>query len=386
VNLIDLDIDQRLVDALNKDNIIEPTVIQTMAIGAVFSKKSLIIESATGTGKTFAYLLPIMSQIDTVTDNLQVLILAPTHELVMQIYELIKCTANEANMPIRSAGFIGKVHINRQVEKLKVKPHVIVGTPGRILDLFKIKKLKLHNVSTVVIDEASSLMLSESRHAVKTISASLMRDTQRIFVSALFSDQAKKRVLEICPKVEHIRAAEKTNSDIQHCYIEITDSREKFKTLRKFLAAFDKGKTLIFVKKNPDVAIFANKLEFHKVAVLQLSGEMSKIDRQKNLAQFENKKDGVLIATAVAARGLDIDSVDRVVHYDIPIESSDYLHRSGRTGRAGRKGISVAIADSREARRLLRITEEAEISTKRMKMSNGKFCEYIIENNKLEQK
>ena len=383
MDFTDLGLERRLVDAVHADCIHEPTEIQKKTAGALFSRKSLIIESATGTGKTFAYLLPLMSRINFTTDKLQVLILAPTHELVMQIYELIKYTASTADMPIRPAGFIGKVHINRQVEKLKEKPHVIVGTPGRILDLVKIKKLKLHNVSTVVIDEASSLMLSESRHAVKTISASLMRDTQRIFVSALFSDQAKKRVLEICPTVEHIRAGDKTNSDIRHCYIEITDSREKFKTLRKFLSAFDEGKTLIFVKKNPDVEIFANKLEFHKVAVLQLSGEMSKVDRQKNLAQFENKKDGVLIATAVAARGLDINSVDRVVHYDIPIESSDYLHRSGRTGRAGKKGVSVAVADSREARRLLRITEEAGISPIRMKMSNGKFCEYITENNKL---
>ncbi|MDA3898883.1 MAG: DEAD/DEAH box helicase [Spirochaetes bacterium] len=369
----DLGIDSRLVEALKNNKITEPSPIQCEAIPAIARGESLIIESATGSGKTYAYLLPLVSALDCESNAVQLLITASTHELVMQIYSVTKQLSQDSGIPFRVASAIGKVHIQRQVEKLKERPHIVVGTPGRITDLMKIKKLKVHQVATYVIDEADSQLLSESRLPLTVISQSMMRDTQRLFVSAKFSTKAKDRAAEMANGLSVVTAGLSLPTNIEHLYVETEDHRDKMKLLRKVLAITSQGRTLLFVKKNSDVRIIAEKLAYHNYTVCQLSGEMEKKERKDNLFLFEKTKNGILIASPVAAHGLDIALVDTIVHYDIPLNSSDYMHRSGRTGRAGKAGVSLSITDLQEAKRLRRISGELGVVLSKKNISEGKL-------------
>lgn len=335
----------------------QPTSIQSYAIPHILEKRDVIAESPTGTGKTLAYLLPVLNRIDAEKKAVQAVILASSQELVMQILNEIQKWAEGSG--IRGASFIGGANVKRQLEKLKKHPHIAVGTPGRVHELIKQKKLKMHEVKMVVLDEADQLLVPEHTDTVQQIVKSTLSDRQVILFSATLPDSTVNIAKELTNHAEIISVkkdetihAEKVN----HIYF-ISEQREKIKLLEK-ISRLKALKALVFVKDIGNLAVLAEKLQYKKINASILHSDLNKMERQKALRNFRDGKTSMLIATDVAARGLDIEGITHVVHYDFPKDLNQYVHRSGRTGRFGAAGTVISLVTEREERDLKKFAKE----------------------------
>ncbi|WP_449539050.1 DEAD/DEAH box helicase [Ferdinandcohnia sp. Marseille-Q9671] len=322
-----------------------PTGIQEKAIPAILEGKDVICESPTGTGKTLAYLLPAINKLDEAKKGIQIVILAPSRELVMQIFDEVKKWTKGTE--IISASFIGGANIKKQVEKLKERPQIVIGTTGRIVELIKLKKLKMHEVSTVIVDEADQLVANEHLSNVQSIIKSTLRDRQILFFSATISEQTEKVAKSIMNEAEVIRVEQSLDqSNTSHIYF-LCEQRDKIDVLRKIMFT-EPEKAIAFIKSLEKVEEIEAKLTFNKIDVAVLAGEAKKLERQQSLKNFRSGKIPLLVTTDVAARGLDIQDVTYVIHFDFPKTTSQYVHRSGRTGRMGKKGVVISIVNARE--------------------------------------
>ncbi len=334
-----------------------PTSIQSYAIPHILEKKDVIAQSPTGTGKTLAYLLPVLNMIDVEKKAVQAVILASSQELVMQILNEIQKWAEGSG--IRGASFIGGANVKRQLEKLKKHPHIAVGTPGRVHELIKQKKLKMHEVKMVVLDEGDQLLVPEHTETVQQIVKSTLSDRQVVLFSATLPDSIINIAKELTNNAEIISVkkdetirAEKVN----HIYF-ISEQRDKIKLLEK-ISRLKGLKGLVFVKDIGNLTVLAEKLQFKKINVSILHSDLNKMERQKALRNFRDGKTSMLIATDVAARGLDIQGITHVVHYDFPKDLNQYVHRSGRTGRFGAAGTVISLVTEREERDLKKFARE----------------------------
>jgi len=351
----ELNIKEALVKGLSKENITVPTPIQHKSIPTIMENRDVIAEAVTGSGKTLAYLLPAFQNIDTESKDLHTLILAPTHELVIQINNVIKTLAQNAETPVRSATIIGQVNIKRQMESLKKKPHIVVGTPGRVLELIKLKKIKAHQVKTVVIDEADKLLSDDYSKTVRDVVKTTLRDRQLLVFSASLNLVAVDRAKTLMKEPHLIQLTDvKVNTDIQH-YCVISDRRDKVDTLRKLLHAVKPKKAIVFINRNELIQEVELKLNHHKIKAVGIFGNASKEERKKALQSFRSGKSNVLIASDLVARGLDLKDITHVICLDVPSNLNDYVHRSGRTGRAGREGTAISIVTEKEIPVLLKI-------------------------------
>lgn len=345
-----LNLDNNIIEGLAKQNILEPTNIQKESIPYILSNNDLIGESCTGSGKTLAYLLPIIQRIDLSKKDIQVIIIAPTHELVMQINAQIKLLSANSNINLSSQTIIGDVNIDKQIKKLKEKkPQIIVGTIGRVLDLSNKKKLKVHTVKTLVLDEVDALLDNTSSKMVKDLIKRLMRDTQIIMFSATINQSTLNKAKELLktPVIIKSKHDYSINPNIEHLYIKV-DKRDKLETLRKLLAATTPTKALVFINRNYDINIVKENLEYHNKKVFTLHKGISKEQRETAINNFRNGKINVLISSDLSARGLDINDITHIINLDCPSSPDEYLHRSGRTARANNKGTTISIVDSKE--------------------------------------
>jgi superfamily II DNA/RNA helicase len=348
-----------------------PTTIQSYAIPAIVENKDVIAQSPTGTGKTLAYLLPVLNKIDPEKKVIQAVILASSQELVMQILNEIQKWSEGSG--IRGASFIGGANVKRQLEKLKKHPHIAVGTPGRILELIKQKKLKMHEVKTIVLDEGDQLLVSENVDFVKQIVKSTLSDRQVVLFSATLPEQIVKLVKEFTKDTEVI-TVEKDETivagKVDHIYF-MSEQRDKIKLIEK-ISRLDGVKALVFVKDIGSLTVIAEKLQFKQIKVSTLHSDLNKMDRQKSIREFREGKTPMLIATDVAARGLDIQGITHAVHYDFPKDLNQYVHRSGRTGRFGASGTVVSLVTEREERELKQFARELgiEVEVKRFHGEN----------------
>ncbi len=377
MNFIDLKINSQIIDALKIDSIENPTEIQKKAIPEIISRKNLIMVSETGTGKTMAYVLPMIQQIDLTINNNQIIILAPTHELASQINKEINNLTKNAEMPIKSLLTIGEASIKRQIEALKKKPQIIVGSPGRINDLIKQKKIKTHTVKTIIIDEADSLLNSEHRKTIDTIINSTMQERQLLFVSATMCEKSKSFIKNITSDINEITIddTEVLSKDITHIFLNAKDKREKINILRKAIHTLKPEKAIIFVKTNIDVADLGERLRYHKIQAIEIRGDNKKLDRQKAFNDFKTGKEKILISSDIGARGLDVKNVSHIFNYNIPESSSDYKHRAGRTGRIGEKGIAVSITAENEKNKLKKFADELQITISEKKLKEGELTD-----------
>lgn len=241
-----LKISSTLIDGLKKQDITSPTEVQSLVIGKIIQNKDLLINSQTGTGKTLAYLLPIFEKIDTSKRETQALILAPTHELVMQITNQVELLAKNAELSVTSLALIGEVNIQKQIKNIKaVKPHIVIGSCGRVLDLIKQKKLKSHNIKTIVLDEVDNLLNGKNITCIEDIIRTTLRDRQIIGCSASLTDSTIKICDKLMKEFEIIKTKEKSqiNPNINHSYL-LGEIRDKFTFLRKALAATNPKKLL----------------------------------------------------------------------------------------------------------------------------------------------
>lgn len=361
MNFTDLGVSDALVRALEKEGVTDPMPIQTEAIPSLNEGQDAYVSAETGTGKTLAYLLPIFGNIDPAVANAQAIILAPTHELASQIHQQALRLAQNSGLPIKSLLLIGGASTKRQLEKLKKKPQIIVGSAGRILELVRIKKLKTPAVRSLIIDEADRMLFGESLKAVRDILGMLPSDSQKIFVSATEQPVSSTEVQKLAPQFVQLSAgANQVNADIEHVYF-LTEERSKADLLRRLIRAVEPERALVFVHRNKDAELVKSKMEHFNIPVADIHGTHGKLERKKAMDDIRSGKVSVLIASDVAARGLDIKGVSHVFNYDAPSSSKDYLHRSGRTGRAGAEGYAISLMTEQESRLVQRYEAELGI-------------------------
>ncbi|MDB1968062.1 DEAD/DEAH box helicase [Clostridium tertium] len=343
-----LKINEKIISGLNAMGIKEPTEIQEKIIPLALEKTNLIGQSETGTGKTLAYLLPIIENIDINKKEMQCIILAPTHELAIQINNTINEVKKASGLEITSTPLIGSANIKRQIDNLKAKPHILVGSAGRILELIRKKKVSAHTIKTIVIDEVDKLLDKNNLPTVKDIIKVTPKQTQIMMFSATLNGKTLDIAKTLAEDINVVSVKNnKVNENINHNYIK-TDSRKKVETLRRLLNALKSPKVLVFNNDSYTTNTSVEYLSFNNVKVAAIGGNGKMEDRKRALENFRKGKINVLIASDIAARGLDIKGVTHVVNFDIPEDSKDYLHRAGRVGRAGESGEVFSLVDDKE--------------------------------------
>ena len=361
-----------LIVALTKESITEPTPIQAKAVPVLLAGTSAYLNSETGTGKTLAYLLPLFCRIDTMVEAPQVVVIVPTHELAIQIQRQSGLLAQNAGLPIRSVLLIGGTWMPRQIEKLKKRPQVVIGSPGRIYELIAMGKLKVQHVKSVVIDEADRLLGEDSLTTVRSILRAIPGKRQLIFVSATEQPACFSEAGALVPGLLRIHTGiGQVNSNIEHVYL-VCDERDKPDVLRELMHALRPERALVFVHRNERAEAIAAKLAHHKVAVGDLHGAFDKSERKKAMDDFRSGRITVLIASDLAARGLDIKGITHIFNVDMPAESKAYLHRVGRTARAGAKGQAISLMTDQEVRLAKRYESELGIRMMPIRLFGGK--------------
>ncbi|WP_235070354.1 DEAD/DEAH box helicase [Turicibacter sp. TJ11] len=370
-----LGLNASIVEGLIKQNITTPTAIQAQAVPVILSHQDVIAQSHTGSGKTLAFVAPLFQKVDTSKREMQVLILAPTHELVMQIDQQIKLLATNSGEAVTSTTIIGGANIEKQIKKLKdTKPHFIVGTPGRILELIKKKKITAHTIKTIVLDEADSLLDNTNTKTIQDIIKTTLRDRQLCLFSASISENTSALAQSMMKEPVIIKASDEVemNPNIQHYYLK-GDRRDKFELLRKLIVAEEPTRALIFVNQNDSMQEIAEKLNFHKKETFMMRGNIKKEERKRALDAFRNGSIRLLISTDLTARGLDIPEVTHVIHLDCPANPNEYLHRAGRTARGYQSGKSICIITEKELSTLKKYQKKFKITFDEMTVSHGKF-------------
>ena len=371
----ELGLNENIINGLNKQGIETPTEIQSLSISDILDGMDVIGEAHTGSGKTLAFLAPIFQKIDETKREMQVLILAPTHELVMQINNQIKLLSANSEKAVTSLNIIGDVNIDKQIKKLKeVKPHIIVGTPGRVLDLMNKKKIASHQIKTIVIDEGDNLLDNTSSNFVKDIVKKTMRDRQLLIFSATISNKTLSTAKELMkdPIIYKNKQQVSLNPNIEHYYIEV-DQREKVEVLRKLLSAVNPEKALVFVNKSFDINIVKDKLNYHNKSAFAMHNRLTKEERQNALESFRNGKINILISSDMTARGLDIDNITHIINLDFPKNSEEYLHRAGRTARGNNSGITISLVTPKEKGAIRIYERDFKIKIQKKNLSYGKL-------------
>ncbi|WP_026695060.1 DEAD/DEAH box helicase [Peribacillus kribbensis] len=355
----------------NNSGFSAPTTIQEKAIPVMLEGKDLMAQSPTGTGKTLAYLLPALNSINEESSAIQALILASSHELVMQINEEIQKWTKGTK--ISGASFIGGANLKRQLEKLKKRPQVVVGTPGRIFELIKQKKMKMHEVKTIVLDEGDQLLVPEHTGTIQNIIKSTLKDRQVVLFSATLGEEIENRARELMsePEVITVEKEENIPSKVDHIYF-ISDPRDKIKLLEK-ISRLKGMKGLAFVNDIGNLSVLSERLSYNKVPHGVLHGESNKKDREAAIKSLRAGEHSLLLATEVAARGLDIKGLTHVIHYDLPKTVEQYIHRSGRTGRSGAEGTVISLLSPSEERDLKRYAKALNISISQKNFYKGEI-------------
>lgn len=353
-----------------KEQFTQLTQVQASAIPTILEGKDVIAESPTGTGKTLAYLLPVLNKIDPEKKAIQAVILASSQELVMQIFQEVQKWSEGSG--IRSASFIGGANVKRQLEKLKKNPHIIAGTPGRLYELIKQKKIKMHEVRTVVLDEGDQLLTHEHLPTVQNIIRSSLADRQVVLFSATLPPHVEKEAKNLMADVEVVKV-EKDDTiqagQVEHFYF-MAEQREKLKLLEK-ISRLEGVKALVFIRDIGNLTVANEKLAFNGINTAILHSDLNKDKRKNALKDFRTGKVNMLLATDVAARGLDIKGVTHVVHLDFPKDLEQYVHRSGRTGRFGADGTVISLVNEREERELKKYCREHKVDAERKVFYRG---------------
>lgn len=369
-------LDKKLVAGLAKAAITIPTPVQAAVIPEVLQGRDVIGHSATGTGKTLAYLLPLFQKIESGKREVQAVVLAPTHELVMQIFRQAELLAQNSGIPVAAAAIIGEVNIARQIDKLKEKPHLLIGSAGRLLELIQKRKINAQTIKTIVLDEADRLLDETNRAAVAAVIKTTQKDRQLLLFSATIPQETLAAAAQWLREPVHaaIRNDSPLPSGIAHMYF-LAEARDKVVVLRKLLAGIQPERALVFVNTAPAIAETVAKLNFHGVAAAGLHGSANKAERQAALQDYRDGRVRILVASDLAARGLDIDGVENVINLDLPETAQAYLHRAGRTGRAGADGRVFSIVDKAEARRIPSLRKSLRISIAEKHLSYGEIVD-----------
>ena len=346
---------QRLADM----GIVAPTEIQRTAIPTITAKRDLVAQSPTGTGKTLAYLLPIIARLDPEIRAAQAIVAAPTYELAAQIAKvavsLVDYTADVALL-------LGSAGKTRQLDLLKKKPRIIVGSIGRILEFIAEKKLSVHHVKTLVFDEADRLIDDENMPNIEKLVKSTLKERQILLFSAKIPEATRNLAMPLMKDPEMLLSQGIVlPENISHFYI-VADLRDKFGILRRLIHAVEMSAAIVFVNRPFAIEKTADRLNFHKLPASPLYGAADKVRRKQALDDFRAGRARLLVASDIGARGLDIDSLKYVINLDLPDSATGYLHRAGRCGRMGAAGEVYSIVTQNEADRLRKIVKKLGVT------------------------
>ncbi|MBT2689197.1 DEAD/DEAH box helicase [Bacillus sp. ISL-47] len=343
----DLGISPATMKALKRMGFEEATPIQAQTIPLSLENKDLIGQAQTGTGKTAAFGIPMIDKIDNTKDFIQGIVIAPTRELAIQVSEELYKIGYGKRTKVLS--IYGGQDINRQIRALKNKPHIIVGTPGRILDHINRKTLRLDHVHTAILDEADEMLNMGFIDDIEAILAQIPEERQTLLFSATMPAPIRRMAERFMkdPQVVRVQAKEMTVSSIEQYYIEVHE-KNKFDVLTRLLDIQSPELAIVFGRTKRRVDELAEALNLRGYMAEGIHGDLSQAKRISVLRKFKEGSIDVLVATDVAARGLDISGVTHVYNFDIPQDPESYVHRIGRTGRAGKTGVAMTFINPRE--------------------------------------
>ena len=379
----ELGIEEGLATKLAALEITEPTPVQKKVIPEILAGKNVIFQSATGSGKTFAFFLPILQKIqaqENPTKAVQLVVASPTFELASQLKQAAASVTD-----LKCGLFIGGVPLKRQIDALKEKPSIVIGTVSRLLELCRLKKLKIDKAAALVLDEADRLASKEiaeetsefiglfgAQTQIVACSATITKKTQNFLENSRASkDQDAGAALGfetiLLPLEDVLR------EKIEH-WAFFAERRDKIDFVRSFLRAFEPKKALVFTSRADQVENICQKLKFKKIDCAALTTKIKNQERQSILAHFKNGKCPILITSDLSSRGLDIPDIDCVIQCDLPPDEDFFVHRAGRTARAGKKGVNVVIGDEWELRKLSALEKKLKIVVHPKMLFKGKVC------------
>ncbi len=337
----DLGISDPIVGALRKQGIVEPFAVQRLVIPDVLAGRDVLAKSPTGSGKTLAFAAPLADRIDASARRPAALVLAPTRELAMQIVEQTRPIAQARALSI--AAVYGGVGIQRQAKQAR-RAHILVATPGRLLDLIGRGDVTLANVRALVLDEADRMLDMGFRPDVDRIVAGIPRERQTLFFSATLDGEVGRIAHDYTRSPRrHEHAPPRAEARVEHRFVGVSHQGKVEAVVGELRRRDGDGLTLVFVRTKHGADRLAKRLSRHGIQAGAIHGNKSQSQRTKALARFESGRTETLVATDVAARGIDVDGITRVINFDPPHDHQAYVHRVGRTARAGRAGTGVTL-------------------------------------------
>ena len=379
----ELGLSEAIMKAIGKKGYVQATPVQAGAIPYFMEWKDVIAKAPTGTGKTFAFGIPMVEHIDPACEDVQGLVLAPTRELAVQIQEELRdlCEFKEG---VRTVCLYGGAPIDKQINTLKKRPQIVVATPGRLMDHMKRRTVRLDKVQTVVLDEADRML-----------DMGFVRDVTRILDKiphrknlGLFSATISREVMDISwvyqrdPIEITVRPVEESKPDITQYRIDLDGREQKLDTLAALITHGEYERAIAFCNTKNMTDRLAGLLKMRGISCEAIHGDIQQRIREKTLEKFKKGEIAVLVATDVAARGLDIDDVDAVFNYDVPDELENYTHRIGRTGRAKKHGVAYTfIATVTEGIRMDDIVRNTKAEVQRLKYDKD-GCLMLVEDSK----
>ena len=344
-----------LIRSVKEQGYLEPSPIQVQAIPAILRGRDVLASAQTGTGKTASFVLPILQRLNekprASNNKTKVLILTPTRELAGQVHESI--VQYGRHLPLRSAVVFGGVKINPQMMKLRTGVEILVATPGRLLDLHQQRAVQFDEINTFVLDEADRMLDMGFIHDIKRIINLMPRQRQNLLFSATFSEEIRSLVKGILNQPVEIDVAPRNATAVAISQrVHPVDKGRKMALLSHLIHKNKWGQTLVFSRTKHGANKLVKQLAKDHIHAAAIHGDKSQSQRTKVLAEFKSGEIHVLVATDIAARGIDIDQLPCVVNFDLPQVAEDYVHRIGRTGRAGASGLAISLVSADEASQL----------------------------------
>lgn len=361
--------------AIHKIGFYEPTEVQQKLIPGIMRGESIIGQSQTGTGKTHTFLLPLINKIDPEKHEIQIVITAPSRELATQIYNEARKITEESEQPISTRLLIGGTDKQRMLDKLKTQPHIIIGTPGRINDMIREKALAVYTAKALVIDEADMALDMGFLNDVDAIAGKMPPNLQMLVFSATIPEKLKpflKKYMEN-PRYEHIQPKVVSSTAVTHTLL-ASKSRDKIDLLKEALTIFQPFLGIVFTNTKQTADEVTAGLTERGLKVAKIHGDVSPRERKRTMKQVENMDYQYIVATDLAARGIDIQGISHVINFELPDDLDFYIHRTGRTGRAGHSGIALTIYDPADEDKLAQL-EKKGITFQHMTIKKGAFVE-----------
>ena len=362
----DLALSPAILKAIEEIGYVKPSPIQAAAIPVVLSGKDIIGQAQTGTGKTAAFMLPILEKIDPKNRNVQALVLCPTRELAVQVHEESKKFARNMR-DVHILSIYGGQSYDPQIRALKKGVQIVVGTPGRVMDHMRRGTLKLENLKMLVLDEADEMLNMGFKDDIEEILEKTPDSRQTVMFSATMAREIMNiaKTYQKSPEIVKVVSEELSNKKIDQYFIEVR-RQERVHAMIRCIDMMGLTSSIVFTNTKREVDELVSKLQEEGYVTEGLHGDLKQAQRDRVMNSFRRKNVNILVATDIAARGIDVSNVEAVFNYDIPLNEENYVHRIGRTGRAGMTGLSITFVFGKDMFRIRRIEEYTKTKMSKM--------------------